>query len=166
MQLWGIFLFSSQLPSKKAMFKLNRTGMDWAIIYLCIMTAIISIPGFFSSDQFDFGLNLVFRLIYFFIFYYIPLLLMVILALSIISWAALLIAKWQQRKFRFQTMWKLGVFAATWPVMVCTVISFTSLSAWLMVLVSSLFIFLQLCIMIQHYPPRRSKEHNKGRESV
>lgn len=165
MQLWRIFLFSSQLPSKKAMFKLNRTGMDWAIIYLCIMTIIISIPGFFGSNQFDFGLNLIFRLIYFFIFYYIPLLLMVILALSIISWAALLFAKWQKRKFRFQTLWKLAVFASTLPILVCTMISFTLLPASIIVISASLYIFLQLAIMIRHYPERRGKGYSSGRES-
>lgn len=158
MQLWRSFLYSSQLPGKKAMFAVNRTGMDWAIIYLCALVGILSIPGFTSSEQFDFGLNFAFRLIYFFIFYYIPLLLMLISALSVISWIAQLLAKWQKRKFRFQSLWKLSVHVATWPILLCTALSFIPVTTSVLVIGSCLFILLQLEIMIRHYPERRVKK--------
>jgi len=156
MQLWRIFLSSLKLPGKKPMFTLNRTGMDWAIIYLCILTALASIPGLLASDQSDFGLNLVFRLIYFFIFYYIPLLIMLLIGLSIITFIAQLLARWQGRKLRFQTLWKLAVYSATWPAIICTVIAGV-VAQWILLLSSGVFILLLLEWMIRIYPKRRVK---------
>lgn len=156
MQLWRIFLNSIKLPRKKPMFVLNRTGMDWAIIYLCVLAIIASIPGLLTSDQFDFGLNLVFRLIYFFIFYYIPLLIMLMIGLSGLSLIAQLLAKWQMRKFRFQTLWKLAIYSATWPVIFCTVFAW-NIAQWILLLVSSIFIIILLQWMIRLYPKRRIK---------
>ena len=38
------FINSLKLPSKNAMFKLNRIGMDIVVFYLFILIFIVSIP--------------------------------------------------------------------------------------------------------------------------
>gem|GEM_PF-4842652 len=83
MNLRQIFLNSLQLSGKKAMFFLNRTGMDLAIIYLSLLAALASAPALASPISAGLSINLVFYLIYFFIFYYLPLLLMLIFLLAV-----------------------------------------------------------------------------------
>lgn len=157
MNVWRIFLNSLQLPMKKAMFFLNRTGMDLAIIYLCLLTAIASIPGFISRVQNGSDMNIVFHLIYFFIFYYLPLFVMIMGVLAAAAFLALGLAKWQQRKFRFQTLWKLSVYAATIPLLAGTVLAcFLPLPPAVYLLFGG-WILLLLERMILHYPKKREK---------
>ncbi|MDY0409916.1 hypothetical protein [Paracerasibacillus soli] len=44
MQLWHTFKLSLKIPSKRAVFQLNRIGMDIVVFYLFVLLAIVSIP--------------------------------------------------------------------------------------------------------------------------
>src|SRR5699024_10390676 len=71
------FLNSLKLPNKQAMFQLNRTGMDITVVYLFTLLLIVSMPSLFEMITATSGptadMNLLFLLIYFFMFYYLPL---------------------------------------------------------------------------------------------
>ena len=98
------FLHSIKLPSKKAMFQLNRIGMDITVLYMFILLMVVSIPSLIERLTATSGpgtdLNLFFLVIYFFIFYYLPMTLIVFLVLSLIAYIGVGIAKLMKRKLR------------------------------------------------------------------
>jgi len=129
--------------------------MDLAIIYLSLLA---SAPALGSRIIAGLSMNLVFYLIYFFIFYYLPLLLMLMFLLAVAAWTALGLVKVQACKIRFQTLWKLAVYAATYPAVLCTAYAFiTQGFTSLLYALSFAFILLLLEKMILTYPQHREK---------
>src|SRR5699024_7226276 len=107
---WDAFIQSLQLPKRKAVFALNRIGMDVVVVYLFIFLAIASIPGLIdqlSSNQVDIEIHPFFLLIFFFIFYYLIILLVVFTGISIIAYLGTLFATQTNRKLQFGLMWKM-----------------------------------------------------------
>src|SRR5699024_5867102 len=122
MIFWHVFSESVKLPNKKALFKLNRIGMDIVVVYLFILLFIVSIPSFFQqinqSNGYINDLNIVFQVIYFFIFYYLPLNIIVFLFLSLIAYIGLGISKLMRRRLRFSILWKMSAFSTTVPIII------------------------------------------------
>src|SRR5699024_12374131 len=83
------FTHNIQLPHKDAMLKLSRTGMDTADIYMFMLLVFVSIPSLIarltatSGPGTDF--NLLFLIIYFFIFLYFPMPVIVFLLLFFVA---------------------------------------------------------------------------------
>src|SRR5690625_7841311 len=81
MIFWQTFLDSIKLPNKRALFRLNRIGMDIVVIYLAILLFFVSIPSLIEQVSNPSGLganmSLFFLMIYFVSFYYLPLLVFV-----------------------------------------------------------------------------------------
>ena len=97
MIFWNVFKNSVRLPSKKAMFALNRVGLHIAIIYLFILLALVSLPsvvGYVTNPDAFADINIIFAIVYFFIFYYLPMNILVFLGLSIIAYIGSWTAKW------------------------------------------------------------------------
>src|SRR3954452_8507403 len=96
MTFWKIFLNSIKLPNKGAMFKLNRVGMDFALFYMFILLLIVSIPALVERITNPTGIggemNLIFIVIYFFIFYYLPMTLIVLGCISLVAYIGRFIA--------------------------------------------------------------------------
>lgn len=159
MIFWHVFSESVKLPNKKALFKLNRIGMDIVVVYLFILLFIVSIPSFFQqinqSNGYINDLNIVFQVIYFFIFYYLPLNIIVFLFLSLIAYIGLGISKLMRRRLRFSILWKMSAFSTTVPIIIFAIISlFFSihiLFLWLFIL----YTLILLIKMISIYPKRR-----------
>lgn len=128
MIFWRTFLQSLNLPSKQAMFKLNRTGMDITVIYMFILLFFISLPTLIHQIMSTTGptadLNIVFLLIYFFIFSYLPLTIIVFLLLSIVAYIGTWIAKFLHRKLRFSLLWKMSAYLTTIPFLIYMILSF------------------------------------------
>lgn len=159
MQFIKILKESLILPQKKAMFQLNRIGMDKIMIYLFILFMLASLPELISRLTGWTGageeLNIILQLIYFFMFYY---LILAILLLGVISFIAYLgrgIVHLANRKLYYGTLWKLTACSITIPILLFTFISFAwSMPDWF------LFIFfvyplLLLTQMIFLYPQKR-----------
>src|SRR5690625_2753393 len=91
------FTHSIQLPRKDAMFKLNRTGMDIAAIYMFLLLVFVSIPSLIDRLTATSGpgadLNLFCLIIYFFIFFYLSMTVIGFFLLSVIYYLCLGIAK-------------------------------------------------------------------------
>ncbi|WP_339181170.1 DUF1189 family protein [Oceanobacillus sp. FSL W7-1293] len=147
------------LPQKKAMFQINRIGMDQIMIYLFILFMVTSLPELIARLTSWSGLggemNIIFQLIYFFMFYY---LILAILLLGVISFIAYLgrgIVRLANRKLYYGTLWKLTACSLTLPMLVFTLLSFIwSIPDWF------LFIFfiypvVLLIRMIFLYPQKR-----------
>lgn len=147
------------LPQKKAMFQINRIGMDQIMIYLFILFMVTSLHELIARLTSWSGLggemNIIFQLIYFFMFYY---LILAILLLGVISFIAYLgrgIVRLANRKLYYGTLWKLTACSLTLPMLVFTLLSFIwSIPDWF------LFIFfiypvVLLIRMIFLYPQKR-----------
>lgn len=127
MILLRTFLQSLKLPNKQAMFKLNRTGMDITVIYMFILLFFISLPTLIHQTTSTTGptadLNIVFLLIYFFIFSYLPLTIIVFLLLSVVAYIGTWIAKLLHRKLRFSLLWKMSAYLTTVPFLIYMALS-------------------------------------------
>lgn len=152
-------LNSFRLPNKKAMFKLNRIGMDTVVIYLFILLFIVSIPALINQLQITNGLAdglpFILKLIYFFMFYYLPLLIGVFILISILSFIFLGISKVMKRKLRYQIIWKLIAFTTTVPFLIYTILAFIYPISDRYLLFAVVYSLVLLVLMILKYPKRR-----------
>ena len=162
MVLWHTFTNSIKLPQKKALFKLNQTGMDIVVFYVCILTFIASIPSFAeqmvnSENFFTKDMNILFLLIYFFMFYYLPFVIIVFLFISLAAYIGVGIAKLMQRKLKFSLLWKMIGFTLTIPFILFTCISIIVPLDVNFLWLSLLYTFILLIKMISIYPKRRKR---------
>lgn len=165
MIFWHVFKQSIQLPRKKAMFTLNRIGMDIVVFYMFILLCFVSIPSFIQqitqTNSYINDLNIVFQIIYFFIFFYLPLNLIVFSFLSLIAYIGIGLSKLMHRKLHYSILWKMCAFATTLPFIIYTIIAlFYPLSIsflWLFIL----YTLILLIKMISIYPKRKVRPSNK-----
>lgn len=153
------FQNSVQLPKKKAAFALNRIGMDIAVLYLFLLLIIASIPALIeqliSIDTLSVTIHPFFWAIYFFIFYYLMFTTIIFIAISIIAYIGLLIAKMLGRKLRYNIMWKMVAFATTLPFIFFTLFSLFFHVSYLFLALSSIYIFFIIIMIIRIYPRKR-----------
>lgn len=165
MIFWRTFLESIKLPSKQALFKLNRTGMDTVVIYIFILLLFVSIPSLLDQilgiHNPSIDLSLFFLIIYFFIFYYLPLNVLIFILLSVIAFIALGITKLMKRKLRFAILWKMTAYTTTLPFLLYTVTAIFFQISDLFLWLSILYTFILLMKMISIYPKRRVKAKYK-----
>ncbi|ASK61789.1 hypothetical protein CFK37_06275 [Virgibacillus phasianinus] len=160
MIFFNAFLDSLKLPSKRAVFQLNRIGMDITVIYMFIIMAIVAIPALLDRLTGTSGpgadMAVFFQLIYFFMFYYLPLTIIVFVVLSGIAYIFTWIAKILKRKLRFQLLWKMGAYTTTIPFLLYAVIAllFTVDDSMMW-----LFFIYSICILLKIVTvyPRRKK---------
>lgn len=161
MIFWKIFVNSLKLPNKQAMFKLNRTGMDRTIIYMFILLFIVSLPILVEQITSTSGLvssmNLVFLIIYFFMFSYLPLTIIFFILLSIVAYLGTLIAKSLHRRLRFSLLWKMSAYLTTIPLLIYAFITaFIEVNdhfLWLILL----YVLILLVKVITVYPKRKPR---------
>lgn len=163
MILWQTFLESLQLPKKQALFKLNRKGMDTVVFYLFILIIIVSIPEFLNrveaNSTSDLSMNIFFLLIYFFIFYYLPLTIFVFVMLTLIAYGGVLLATLMKRKLRFSILWKMSAFTVTIPFLIYTILALFFPIQNIYLLLTILYTLMMLIKMISIYPKRKEKNH-------
>ncbi|AVR01003.1 hypothetical protein OBCHQ24_19045 [Oceanobacillus iheyensis] len=159
MKFRQVFLQSLKLPSKKATFSLNRVSMDVAIIYMFILLILVSIPAFIDRIVENSGvsaeLNIAFLIIYFFIFYYLPMAVFVCIGVSIIAYIGLRLAKLMERKLQFPLLWKMSVFIATIPFIIYTIIALLLPVDDMLLGAFFVYILIMLFFIISIYPKRR-----------
>lgn len=155
------FLHSIRLPRKKAMFQLNRIGMDVTVIYMFILLAIASIPSLIDSLATSTGsiaeINIFFVFVYFFFVYYLTLNGIVFVFLSLIAFIGTGISKLLRRKIRFAILWKLCAYTTTLPFLLYTILAFflPISQGYLWLLCAYTFIF--LIKMITVFPKRKKR---------
>lgn len=150
------FVHSLTLPRKQSHFQLNRLGMDIAIIYILLLLLIVSFPAFLDQITNPVEsirhLNVVFLAIYFFIFYYIPLSIIVFISISLFAFIGKGITLLLQRKLHYSILWKLIAFSTTIPFLLYTFIASYKSVDYLYLFLAILFIFALLIRMILIYP--------------
>lgn len=160
MVLWKTFLNSLRLPNKQAVFKLNRVPMDITVFYMFIMLFFISIPSLIHQLTETTGLgsdmNIVFKLIYFFIFNYLPLTIMIFLLITAFAYLFTWIAKWMKRKLKLQIFWKMIAYATTIPFLLYTVIALFFPISDVFLLIAIVYTSIIVLQVIKVYPRRNS----------
>lgn len=162
MILLQAFLNSVKLPNKQAIFKLNRIGMDITVLYMSILVLLVSIPSLVDRLTATAGasanMQLILLLVYFLIFYYLPLITMVLLLLSLVAYIGTGISRLMKRKIKFPILWKMSAYTTTIPFLLYTIIAliFTVdvMYLWLF-LISSLFFIIKI---ITVYPKRKIRK--------
>ncbi|ASN03816.1 hypothetical protein [Virgibacillus necropolis] len=161
MIFWKAFLHSIKLPSKNAVFQLNRIGMDITVVYMFIIMAIVAIPAFLGriTELNDPGsdMGIFFLLIFFFMFYYLPLTIIVFVTLSVVAYSFTWVAKSLNRKIRFPLLWKIAAYATTIPFLIYTITAllFSTDDSMLWVFfIYSLFVLLKTILV---YPKRKKR---------
>lgn len=161
MIFWRTFLDSIKLPQKKAMFRLNRTGMDISVVYMFILLLIVSIPAFIDrieeAHTLSVNIEVFFLIIYFFIFYYLPLTVIVFVLLSIVTYIAVGITKLMKRKLRFSILWKMAAYTTTIPFLGYTIIALIFPVSDTFLWLSLLYTLIVLIKIISVYPKQRRK---------
>lgn len=155
--LWTMFIQSLQLPKRQAAFTLNRIGMDTTVIYMFIILFISSIPTYIEQLQANERLSTFFFSIFFFIFHYLPVVVIVFVALSILAWILSIITNVAKRKLRYSILWKMAASATTIPLLLFTVISFFYKLSTIYLIIAIVFILVVVTKIIFIYPPRRHK---------
>jgi|SRR5690625_973496 len=161
MIFWQTFLTSFKLPQKKAAFTLNRVSMDIVVVYLFILLFIVSIPAFIeqikNAHLMNVHVELFFLVIYFFIFYYLPLTVIVFGLISLVAYIGKWFTKVMQRKLHYSILWKMTAFSLTIPFLLYTIIAlFFSISDKLLWL-GLLYALVMLIKIITIYPKRRKQ---------
>ncbi|GIO28234.1 hypothetical protein [Ornithinibacillus bavariensis] len=159
MVFWKTFLFSIQLPKKQAVFQLNRIAMDITVFYMFILLFIVSIPSLVDQLTETTGLganmNIVFQLIYFFMFYYLILTIMVFLLITAIAYMFTWVAKLMHRKLKLQLMWKMVAYTTTIPFILYTIIDLIYPISDKYLLISIVYTTLLQFKIIAVYPKRK-----------
>ncbi|MGY0694138.1 DUF1189 family protein [Virgibacillus sp. FSP13] len=161
MTFFEAFKHSIKLPTKNAMFKLNRIGMDVTVVYMFILLLIVSLPSLIdqltTSSGAGANLQLFFLLVYFFIFYYLPLVIFVFVMLSAVAYIGTWISRTLHRKIRFAILWKMCAYTTTIPFLLYTLIAFIFpiSDKWLWLFLGYTFILMVKIITI--YPRRKKR---------
>jgi len=154
MIFWNIFKHSIQLPKKTAIFKLNRIGLDIAVFYNFILFFIVSLPTLYS-ELINSEMNVLFKFIYYFIFYYLPFTIIVFISLSFIAFIVSIVAKLYHRKLRYSLIWKISSFTTTIPLLLYMLISLFYRIPGSYFIFAFLYSFIILIRMIFIYPRRK-----------
>lgn len=162
MIFWNVFKDSLKLPRKKAMFSLNRTGMDIVVVYLFILLLFVSIPPLIERIQevqvAGIDVQKFFRIIYFFIFFYLPLNVIIFAFISGIAYIGKGFAYLFQRKLHYSLLWKMTAYTTTIPFIVYTVLAFFFSIPDTFLWLGVLYTLLILVRLILIYPRRRPKK--------
>ncbi|OZU89450.1 hypothetical protein CIL03_06995 [Virgibacillus indicus] len=155
------FIHSIKLPNKKAMFQLNRIGMDITIVYLFILLFLVSIPSLIERLTATSGpgadMGLFFLLIYFFIFYYLPLNIIVLIVLSAVAYIGSAIARLMQRKLRYSIIWKMTAYTTTIPAIIYTITALLVHENDAILWLFMIYILVMLVLIISVYPKRKKR---------
>lgn len=158
---WKNFIYSLRLPQKKAVFSLNRIGMDITVIYMFILIAVTSIPAFFeqlqSNKLSEVPVEPFFFFIFFFSFYYLVLVIIIFCLLSAIGYVATVIAKILGRRLRFSLMWKMAASASTIPLFVYTIVALFYPLSQKFLLLAIVYIMYVIIKIIFIYPIRKKR---------
>lgn len=161
MIFWNVFKESLKLPRKKAMFTLNRTGMDIVVVYLFILLLFVSIPPLIDrvieTQIAGVDVKQFFKIIYFFIFYYLPLNVIVFMLISAIAYIGKGVAYVLNRKLHYSLLWKMTAYTTTIPFVVYTLIALFFPISDTLLWIGLLYTLMILIRLITIYPRRRAK---------
>ncbi|MGF9976836.1 DUF1189 family protein [Viridibacillus arvi] len=156
MSIVTTFKVSLSLPKKKAVYQINRIKTKDYLLYILLMHFVIALPNgiqmaseFIAKGDIDKTFLLVFTL------YPLLVILTGITSISVLATTGLLIRTVAKRKLIYQLLWKMAMYACTYPVLLYTTINLfykTNSMVHLILVMLFLYIFTK---MILAYPKKK-----------
>lgn len=146
---------SLSLPSKKAVFQLNRIKTKDFFLYIVFLHILLGLPGavsmlieFLSKGELD-GAFLLGVTLY-------PFLIVTfgIVGISLLATIGLLIRTVTQRRLVYQLLWKMAMYASTTPIIVYTIFDLFGVMNWFVNVVLFAWFLFTLTSMVLVYPKR------------
>jgi len=135
--------------------------MDIVVVYLFILFLFVSIPAFFEQIQSEqllkFNVELFFLIIYFFIFYYLPLTIIMFGLISLVAYIGKGLTRLLQRKLHYSILWKMTAFSITIPFVLYTLIALIYPISDKFLWLSLVYAIIILFKIITIYPKRKKR---------
>ncbi|GAA0468164.1 DUF1189 family protein [Alkalibacillus silvisoli] len=160
MGLIRIFKNSIKLPSKKALFALNRENMRDTMSYILILMFLVCLPDAIRitsnyltgersipADLFITQLIIVYPLLVAFL---------MVAGVSFHAGIAYIMRHVTKRKLAYQQLWKMTAYALTIPVIILIVLRIIQYDSSIIILIPFLLLHVLLFQMITVFPRRRS----------
>lgn len=144
---------SLSLPSKKAVFQLNRVKTKDFFLYILFLHIVLGLPGvvgmlieFISKGEMD-GSFLLAATLY-------PFLIVTfgIVGISLLATIGLMIRTVTKRRLVYQLLWKMAMYASTIPILIYTVVDLFGSVNWLVNLLLFGWFLFTFTKMILVYP--------------
>ena len=144
---------SLSLPSKKAVFQLNRVKTKDFFLYILFLHIVLGLPGvvgmlieFISKGEMD-GSFLLAATLY-------PFLIVTfgIVGISLLATIGLMIRTVTKRRLVYQLLWKMAMYASTIPILIYTVVDLFGTVNWLVNLLLFGWFLFTFTKMILVYP--------------
>lgn len=148
----------SLLPSQRAVFQLNRVKTKDFLIYILLLHLFISFPNgvrlisnSLNSEEFGKESFLILTI------YSLFIILFGIVGILLLASIGILIRAIIKRKLAYQLLWKMTVYALTYPIMLYTLFDVFGITHWVVNLLLLLIFLLIFLKMILAYPKIRKK---------
>ncbi|GEN46375.1 hypothetical protein AHA02nite_21510 [Alkalibacillus haloalkaliphilus] len=160
MGLVRIFKSSLKLPSKKALFSLNRESMRDTMIYILVLMFLICLPDAtritynyiigersIPVDLFITQLIIIYPFLVAFL---------MVAGVSLHAGIAYVTRSFMRRKLAFQQLWKMTAYALTIPVMLTIILRAFQLDSFLLLALPFILLHVLLYQMITVFPKRKT----------
>ncbi|MDV2581920.1 DUF1189 family protein [Alkalibacillus haloalkaliphilus] len=160
MSLVRIFKSSLKLPSKKALFSLNRESMRDTMIYILVLMFLICLPDAtritynyligersIPVDLFITQLIIIYPFLVAFL---------MVAGVSLHAGIAYVTRSFMRRKLAFQQLWKMTAYALTIPVMLTIILRAFQLDSFLLLALPFILLHVLLYQMITVFPKRKT----------
>ncbi|HLR75059.1 MAG TPA: DUF1189 family protein [Virgibacillus sp.] len=158
MGIWQTCKIGLQLPKKEAVFQLNRVKTMHFLCYIFLLHVLIALPNGIrlikaSFSRGEFGKE---SLLILFI-YPLFIVLFGLLGISILASIGLFLRRIAKRKLVYQLLWKMTVYALTYPVLLYVIFDVLHYTSWLTNLILFSVFLVIFTRMILVYPKIRKK---------
>ena len=148
------------LPKKEALFQLNRVNMKDTLFYMVCLMILLFFPEvikmIMNGDQVSEGSSYSTYIIQILVLYSLLILFMAVTGISILAFFSLIIAKLVKRKLAYHYLWKITVYAATYPVLIYMVLKLFQIDYVVVNQFPLIVLFLLIYKIILFYPKRSS----------
>lgn len=152
------FKLSLLLPSKKAVFQLNRIKTQDFFLYILLLHLLLGLPGavsmlidFIKKGEMDGSLLLGATLYPFLIVTF------GIVGISSLAAVGLMITTVLKRRLVYQLLWKMAMYASTTSIVLYTIIDLFGMINWVVNSLLLLLFLFTLTKMILVYPKMKTK---------
>lgn len=150
------FQLSLSLPKKEAVFQLNRVKTKDFLLYIVFLLLLVSLPngvGLVRNSVSGGKFAKEFLIILF--AYPSSVILLGMATVSLLAATGLAIRKLARRKLVYQLLWKMSVYALTYPVLLISVFNLFGITHWLLNLLALVIFLVIFTGMILAYPKVR-----------
>ncbi|MGE7934471.1 DUF1189 family protein [Viridibacillus arvi] len=150
MSIVTTFKVSLSLPKKKAVYQINRIKTKDYLMYMLLMHFVLALPNgiqmaneFIAKGDIDKTFLLVFTL------YPLLVILTCMTSISVLATTGLLIRTVAKRKLVYQLLWKMAMYACTYPILIYTTINLfykTNSMIYLTLVMLFLYIFTKMIL--------------------